>query len=1083
MPGPSRSVPIMRRRLSLAMLPVALAAVLVVGLPSVAHATAEGTPGKVVYIDQASNSIEVWDPGIEDSTTLVTGVRCPFRGPDAPKGICEGPANGIGGNPSWSPDGTKIAFSRWLSDRPDPFGLLRDHSAIFVMNADGTDLTQVSFPPPNVDSQSALAAAAHDPDADKYPSDGYSFSDTNPTWSPNGSTIAFVRDGNIGPDNTSLTGGWGGQVWRVPATGGEATQVTHLAVNRDQVQAENGENPPGYRSVVWSPTAPQLLAYRTDVNHHDQGLDLVSASDGGASTLVSAWIHDYDWAPDGHSFAYRTESGQPIHLRQLSGATTDVGGGGSMVRYSPDGNGPVAPDCAAGCAFYEYLPADPDGNLRADETRKRLYPFIFLASDADYGRTPWDIQSQDLPIVFLPGFLGSEIEGCSGETLWPPGVWPPTNGDHLQKMRLDGGCADAHPTGKALGTVLGKDIYDGVQDWLDTHAPGGDQVSHVVYGWDWRRSPDAAMVGLNTAIDDALNQDLPKRQGTDRVVFLAHSYGGLLGKWYMAQSPENADKVARVLTMGTPWWGSPKVLMPLAFGIESPLNEPGMDLVLPNDDLQALARSLAGLFELFPSPHFGPWLVANGKVQDSAGVRATVQALGGDPTLYDAAQQHHVATYDGFDDNDGRTDVQAVVGTGLPTFASVILNSASTIVGWTDGDGTVPLTSAQQGTDPGHPLGDRVHVQAVCGVSHVELANSPKVLEPYQDFLLYGRTPRKTEGACPSSGAQMDLFDLHVDLPSQPATGPATGPARRSGPSAAAADDALSLAEAFQQSSIDLLDLPDRTTVVTNALHPVALRFTANATRFVYTPISGSRAGTPLEYGPVTGDVVVDATSGGTPRVTADGAVVTPRVVPGTGGPGGGTSHTRPAPRSAQLAVGRSTLAHHRLRLGLTVGEAAIGSSLTVRAKGLRLTVPITATRMNIAHRLTGKPARAKTLKVRIGVATSARVRPATATVLAAVHPSRLRITRQSTGSHGLSLAGRIARTARHRVMVDVVWTNAGGGLGTWHGAARIRQGHWKITAALPPAAYAGGELTVRYPGDAGRRLSGMQIARSLQAR
>lgn len=1078
--GSSRSVPIGRRRLSLAVLPVAMAAVLVVGLPSVAHATAEGTPGKVVYIDQASNAIKVWDPGTEESTVLVTGVRCPFRLPDGPKGICVGPSNGIGGNPSWSPDGTKIAFSMWVPDTTDPFGLLRDHSAIFVMNADGSDRTQVTFPPAAVDSQSAIAAAAYDPDWQDYPTDGYSFSDTNPTWSPNGSTIAFIRDGNIGPDNTSLTGGWGGQVWRVPATGGTATQVTHLAVNRDQVQAENGENPPGYRSVVWSPTAAQLLAYRTDVNHHDQGLDLVSASDGAASTLVSAWIHDYDWAPDGHSFAYRTESGQPIHLRQLSGATTDVGVGGSMVRYSPDGNGPVAPDCGNGCVFNEYLPADPDGNLRPDETHKQLYPFIFLASDADYGRTPWDIQSQDLPIVFLPGFLGSEIEGCGGETLWPPSAWPPTNGDHLQQMRLDGnGCADAHPTGKALGTVLGDDIYDGVQSWLDTHAPGGDQVSNVVYGWDWRRSPDAAMLGLNTAIDDALDQDLPKRQGADRVVFLAHSYGGLLGKWYTAQSQANADKVARVLTMGTPWWGSPKVLMPLAFGIETPVNEPGMDLVLPNDDLQAFARSLAGLFELFPSPHFGPWLVANGKVQDSAGVRSTVQALGGDPALYDAAQQHHVTTYDGFDDNDGRTDVQAVVGSGLPTFGSVILNSASTIVGWANGDGTVPLTSAQQGTDPERPLGDRVHVQAVCGVSHVALANSPKVLEPYQDFLLYGRTPRRTEGACPDGGAQMEIFGLHVELPDQPAT----GPAQRSGPRAAAAGGALSLAEAFQQSRIDLLDLPDRTTVVTNALDPVALRFAGNKTTFRYAPISGGRTGTQVEYGPVSGDIVVSAAGSGTPVVTANGVVVTPRAVPGTGGTGGTGGHTRPVPGSARLAIGRSTLKNHRLRLGLTVGRAAIGSSLTVRAKGLRLTVPITATRMKIAHRLTGKAARAKALKVRIGVAASAKVRPATATVLAAAHPSRLRITRQSAGSHGLALAGRIARTARHRVLIDVAWTNAGGGIGTWHGAARIRKGHWKITAALPPAARAGGDLTVRYPGDAGRRLSGMQIARPLQAR
>jgi hypothetical protein len=1063
-----------------ATLAAALAAVVVIGLPTAAYATSQGSPGKVVYIEGASNSIKVWDPGTEESTALVTDIMCPFRGLDAPPGICVGPSNGIGGNPSWSPDGTKIAFSMWLPDAPDPAGLARDHSAIFVMNADGTDRTQVTFPPAAVDSASAVAAAAGDPDWEDYPTDGYSFSDFSPTWSPNGSTIAFIRDGNIGPENTSQTSGWGGQVWRVPATGGGATQVTQLVVNRAQVQAENGENPPGYRSVVWSPTAPQLLAYRTDVNHFDKGLDLISASDGGASTLVDGWIRDYDWAPDGHSLAYLTETGDgPIHLRQLSGATTDVGSGRAMVRYSPDGNGPVSVGCVGiSCAFYNYLPADPDSNLRADETQKKLdYPLSVLNSDADYGRTPWDIQSQDLPVVFLPGFLGSEIEGCSGETLWPPSAWPPTNGAHLEDMRLDGtGCPDAHPTGAALGSVLGKDIYDGVQSWLDSKTPGGDQVSHVVYGWDWRKSPDAAMVGLNTAINDALDQDLPKRQGADRVVFLAHSYGGLLGKWYMAQSQDNADKVARVLTMGTPWWGSPKVLMPLAFGIESPLNEPGMDLVLPNDDLQAFARSLAGLFELFPSAHFGPWLVAAGQVQDSAGVRATVQALGGDPSLYDAAQQHHDSTYDGYFDNDGKTDVQAVVGAGLPTFGSVILNSASTLVGWVNGDGTVPLLSAQQGSDPNNPLGDPVHIQSVCGVSHVDLANSSKVLDAYQDFLLYGRTPRKTEGNCPDVGGQLEIFDMHVDLPRDSAARALYRHARK----ATGLDDgALSLAEAFQQSKIDLLDLRDRTTVVTSATNPVALRFAGEGTTFTYTPISGSTSGTPLEYGPVTGDVVISANGGGTPVVTVDGVAVTPHVATSTG-TGGQSSNTTATQHSAQLAVSPSAIRHHRLRLGLTFSQAAIGSTVTVSAKGLHMTAPITTTHLNISRRLTGKLAKVKTLKVDLKVAPSATTWAASTSLLAAAHPPRLKVRKQSFGIDGLVLSGAIAKSAKRRVLVDATWTRVDGSLGAWHGSARIHKGRWRLQAALPAEAHSGGELTVSYPGDAKHALAGARLVRAL---
>ena len=58
--------------------------------------------------------------------------------------------------PSWSPDGTRIAF---VSDRTDP------HGDVFVMNADGTGITQLTSGP-------------------EY--------DSSPQWSPDGSRIAFT---------------------------------------------------------------------------------------------------------------------------------------------------------------------------------------------------------------------------------------------------------------------------------------------------------------------------------------------------------------------------------------------------------------------------------------------------------------------------------------------------------------------------------------------------------------------------------------------------------------------------------------------------------------------------------------------------------------------------------------------------------------------------------------------------------------------------------------------------------------------------------------------------------------------------
>jgi Tol biopolymer transport system component len=72
--------------------------------------------------------------------------------------LATGPANDH--NPSWSPDGTEIAFD---SDRDG-------NAEVYVMNADGTNVRRLT----------------NDPGGDGAP-----------VWSPDGTKIAFVRDGDI----------------------------------------------------------------------------------------------------------------------------------------------------------------------------------------------------------------------------------------------------------------------------------------------------------------------------------------------------------------------------------------------------------------------------------------------------------------------------------------------------------------------------------------------------------------------------------------------------------------------------------------------------------------------------------------------------------------------------------------------------------------------------------------------------------------------------------------------------------------------------------------------------------------------
>ena len=225
------------------------------------------------------------------------------------------------------------------------------------------------------------------------------------------------------------------------------------------------------------------------------------------------------------------------------------------------------------CGVFEEHTPDPEGDIRSDEPPDRFELGWIDSGGVDYSggcytRSLWDVQGQQLPVLFIPGFLGSEIKAC-GAKAW-------FNYGHLNEMSLDSDgqtnavCSDAGPTGELISPFA----YSKSRNGSKKRSSSANTIFNCeranVLGWDWRKAPQADFEAVNTKVTEALQKDTcAKEEGATRVVIMAHSYGGLLTRAFIEKA-EYAKRVARVLTVGTPYWGAPKAIFPSAYGIELP---------------------------------------------------------------------------------------------------------------------------------------------------------------------------------------------------------------------------------------------------------------------------------------------------------------------------------------------------------------------------------------------------------------------------------------------------------------------------------------------------------------------------------
>jgi len=212
-------------------------------------------------------------------------------------------------------------------------------------------------------------------------------------------------------------------------------------------------------------------------------------------------------------------------------------------------------------------------------------------------------EHEALPIIIIPGIGGSELQfsssgsGCglvSCHEVWPLIVTPgyfftdlQLNSDGTQPSGwfvyptniLDLGTSDVNfygPLETSLinhGYVLGKSLF--------------------VFPYDWRLDNSVHLSKLDSLVNQARIAN-----DSQQVVLVAHSMGGLIATAYVNSSPENAAKVNSIITMGTPFFGSPKVYYGLTEGY-------ALDNFFANvKDFKNMMQNWPGAYQLLPKVPF-----------------------------------------------------------------------------------------------------------------------------------------------------------------------------------------------------------------------------------------------------------------------------------------------------------------------------------------------------------------------------------------------------------------------------------------------------------------------------------------------
>jgi len=283
--------------------------------------------------------------------------------------------------------------------------------------------------------------------------------------------------------------------------------------------------------------------------------------------------------------------------------------------------------------------------------------------------------------------MGSKLRGelklptfCEELEVWPaiPLLAAPFD-LHLNALALNsdgyetaGECGAARASGVLYEIDLGLKRIDYYTTLVSNLAKHGYDVEPCAY--DWRRFlAGDRKYDLPQAVDQCVQAALA-RTGAGQVDIVAHSLGGLAARAYLLSHSTRAAKVHTVVSLGTPYLGSPSSLLPLRYGQSG---QWVMDRLIFDPTLRNLAQNWPALYQILPSAAFfeyypgGYFLSAYQMYADYSSMQHLLHGTY-NPDLVDAAETLHANRMDNWVGDGLDVEYCVFVGTDVDTPCGII---------------------------------------------------------------------------------------------------------------------------------------------------------------------------------------------------------------------------------------------------------------------------------------------------------------------------------------------------------------------------------------------------------------------------